>query len=514
MLRTCCAAALLQLAAGLQKTALITQSPKQTTRLHRPIGGIIFGHIGDTQGRNRCLLISIFCMAFSTVAIGILPTYNIGMYKAGIASSILLALLRLLQGMAMGGEFGSAVIYISELASPKRRGVFVAVLQISAHVGMILATVLVMALQNTLSDRECLGPRAVVWGTDGKGQLHCFSRPDCGCCCVGFCSPPYSTPSLPKHQTHNNTEAMLEWGWRVPFLCAFAAAMLGAVLRRGMPEPHAFLAAARAANKARTSSSGGARLAADVDVEVLTSPAVSDKAATEQESDDEDVEAAEEPVAVENSHVRTPIMRLIKGNLAGLLLHICYMGWVSGAFYTTVSWLVKDLRSYGYPLIQTQAMLIVNLLVNMVGLVGAGYLFDRGMRPLLSNAVFVTIGVALGFAVFKSVGTSLPTAWGVLCVFHFVLGGAMANVGLPCTRIYEPLQRTTGFSFGYNAGYGVLGGMSPLAVTAIKAALPHSHLAYAPALWLAVLGVLSLIGSVGLAFVKPRLAKPFVGKME
>jgi len=118
------------------------------------VGALIFGHIGDTQGRNRSLLISIICMAFSTVAIGILPTYDIGGYKAGIAAPILLAVLRLLQGMAMGGEFGSAVIYISELADRGRRGTYVAFLQMSVNIGMIVATLLVMLLQNTLSESE------------------------------------------------------------------------------------------------------------------------------------------------------------------------------------------------------------------------------------------------------------------------------------------------------------------------------------------------------------------------
>ena len=90
-------------------------------------------------------------MAFATVAIGILPTYSIGKYQAGVAAPILLALLRILQGLAMGGEFGAAVIYISELAHKARRGMFVAVLQMSVNVGMITATLLVMLLQNTLS---------------------------------------------------------------------------------------------------------------------------------------------------------------------------------------------------------------------------------------------------------------------------------------------------------------------------------------------------------------------------
>jgi MFS family permease len=98
-------------------------------------------------------------MALSTVAIGSLPTYDAGPYKAGIAASILLAVLRLVQGLAMGGEFGSAVIYVSELARPGRRGTFVAMLQLSAHAGMVLATLLVMALQNSLTECEDEGRR-------------------------------------------------------------------------------------------------------------------------------------------------------------------------------------------------------------------------------------------------------------------------------------------------------------------------------------------------------------------
>ncbi len=142
-------------------------------------------------------------MAFSTVAIGVLPTYGIGSYKAGMAAPILLAVLRLLQGLAMGGEFGSAgasrvgdavglgsgagtattkpaqlaltnqplndpnqtisssihplVIYISELADRGRRGTYVSFLQMSVNIGMILATLLVMLLQNTLSEGESCG---------------------------------------------------------------------------------------------------------------------------------------------------------------------------------------------------------------------------------------------------------------------------------------------------------------------------------------------------------------------
>jgi MFS family permease len=221
-------------------------------------------------------------MAFSTVAIGVLPTYNIGRYAGGLAAPILLALLRLLQGLAMGGEFGSAIIYISELANPGKRGFFVALLQSCVNIGMILATLLVMLLQNTLSEREW----ARLWGGLNDGAGRCLSGKAAsarGHEWRGLCGRskqrrpsgwaadhrrPLPAPPLPPA-----AEAMLEWGWRVPFLCAFATALLGAGLRRGMPEPHAFLEAARAASKARLDREGGAadEDGADMDIEVASS---------------------------------------------------------------------------------------------------------------------------------------------------------------------------------------------------------------------------------------------------
>ena len=81
------------------------------------------------------------------------------------------------------------------------------------------------------------------------------------------------------------------------------------------------------------------------------------------------------------------------------------------------------------------------------------------------------------------VGTgSIAGLWVAPALLHLVIGFAMALVVLPLTRIYEPLERTTGFSFGYAAGYGILGGISPIVVTAFKARLPPHLKAIAPAI--------------------------------
>ncbi|VAW28653.1 L-Proline/Glycine betaine transporter ProP, partial [hydrothermal vent metagenome] len=88
--------------------------------LMRPIGGIIFGHIGDRQGRKKALLISILMMAIPTTLIGFLPTYaSIGWYSA-----LLLIILRLLQGLSVGGEFTGSISFLVEKAPKGKRGFF------------------------------------------------------------------------------------------------------------------------------------------------------------------------------------------------------------------------------------------------------------------------------------------------------------------------------------------------------------------------------------------------------
>ncbi|WIA35149.1 hypothetical protein OEZ86_003625 [Tetradesmus obliquus] len=83
--------------------------------ISRPVGALLFGHMGDTRGRGLCLLLSVILMGVPTVIIGCLPTYA----QAGIASPALLATMRLIQGLAMGGEFGAAMVYLHEIVLPQ-----------------------------------------------------------------------------------------------------------------------------------------------------------------------------------------------------------------------------------------------------------------------------------------------------------------------------------------------------------------------------------------------------------
>ncbi|MDP4021430.1 MFS transporter [Methylobacterium sp. NEAU 140] len=145
----------------------------------RPIGGIVFGHIGDRYGRKAALLLSAGLMAVSTFAMGCLPTYA----SAGLLAPVLLVVLRLGQGLSVGGEYTSSAIFLSETAEPARRGLTGSLACIGAAGGILLGS---------------------IFGTLITGLL---------------------TP-----------EQMEAWGWRVPFLFGIVLGAFIFVLRRQMEE--------------------------------------------------------------------------------------------------------------------------------------------------------------------------------------------------------------------------------------------------------------------------------------
>jgi Nitrate/nitrite transporter len=147
--------------------------------LGRPLGGIIFGRFGDKVGRRYSFLTTILTMGIATLLLGLLPTYA----QIGIAASILVFILRIIQGLGVGGEYGGAFIYIGENAPDERRGFYGSFLQITAGFGIVLAIVL------SLLTRLSLGSTA-------------FS----------------------------------DWGWRLPFVYAIFLVALAAYLRWRLQE--------------------------------------------------------------------------------------------------------------------------------------------------------------------------------------------------------------------------------------------------------------------------------------
>ena len=144
----------------------------------RPLGGIIFSHIGDRVGRKRTLVLTLSLMGGGTTLIGFLPTYAM----IGVAAPCMLVLLRLIQGIGLGGEWGGAVLLAFEYAPPARRGLFGSIPQAGVTIGMLFST-LFIGLASLLPD----------------GQF-------------------------------------LAWGWRVPFILSAGLVALGLWIRNGIDE--------------------------------------------------------------------------------------------------------------------------------------------------------------------------------------------------------------------------------------------------------------------------------------
>ncbi|MEU9254633.1 MFS transporter [Streptomyces sp. NPDC048270] len=166
----------------------------------RPLGGLVFGHYGDKIGRKKLLVLSLLMMGGATFAMGLLPTHA----SIGVGAPILLTVLRLIQGFALGGEWGGAVLLVSEHGDDKNRGFWASWPQAGAPGGNLLATGVLALLAAVQSD-----------------------------------------------------EAFLAWGWRIPFLLSGVLVVIGLWIRVSVSETPLFLEAqAKAAAQAAAGTAG------------------------------------------------------------------------------------------------------------------------------------------------------------------------------------------------------------------------------------------------------------------
>lgn len=149
----------------------------------RPIGGVIFSHIGDKVGRKKTLVITLMIMGISTIFIGLLPTYD----QIGVWAPILLVTIRIIQGLGIGGEWGGSLLLAIENADKKEKGFFGSVPQMGITIGMLLGTV-AMALVTSLTTEE----------------------------------------------------QFMSWGWRIPFLFSFVLVVVGLWIRKDIEESPVF----------------------------------------------------------------------------------------------------------------------------------------------------------------------------------------------------------------------------------------------------------------------------------
>ncbi len=150
----------------------------------RPIGAFVLGHWGDTHGRKHVLVLCMFLMGFSTIAVGLLPTYQ----QVGILAPILLVILRLIQGFAVAGEISGASSMIMEHAPFGRRGFFASFTLQGVQAGQVLAAAVFLPLAHYMP-----------------------------------------------------TEAFNSWGWRIPFLLSVVVIVVGFIIRREVDETPAFV---------------------------------------------------------------------------------------------------------------------------------------------------------------------------------------------------------------------------------------------------------------------------------
>jgi len=147
----------------------------------RPVGALVFGHIGDRVGRRFALLSSLMMMALPTFLIGFLPTYA----QIGIMAPILLVVLRMIQGLSVGGEYASSIVYLVEQSSPNRQNLYGSFVSVGAKIGMALGSGLCGAL---------------LW--------------------------------------YFGEDVMGDWGWRIPFWASIIIAAAGLYLRRNLSDDY------------------------------------------------------------------------------------------------------------------------------------------------------------------------------------------------------------------------------------------------------------------------------------
>ena len=116
----------------------------------RPIGGWLFGTLADRRGRRFSMMVSVIMMCGGSLMIAVLPTYE----AVGVAAPVLLLIARLVQGLSVGGEYGTSATYMSEVAISGRRGFFSSFQYVTLIGGQLLAVLVLVVLQNVLSDAE------------------------------------------------------------------------------------------------------------------------------------------------------------------------------------------------------------------------------------------------------------------------------------------------------------------------------------------------------------------------
>ncbi|WP_326690118.1 MFS transporter [Streptomyces sp. NBC_01795] len=370
--------------------------------LVRPLGGLFFGPLGDRIGRKKVLATTMMLMALGTFCIGLIPSYD----TIGLASPALLLVCRLVQGFSTGGEYGGAATFIAEYAPDKKRGYFGSFLELGTLTGYTGAAGLVLILTTTL------GP-----------------------------------------------DAMLDWGWRIPFLVGGPIGVIGLYLRMKLDETPAFQKRA---------------------AEMSHSPEASK------------VEAAS-PRLSENVPQKE-LKTIFAEQWRTLLLCIGLVAAYNVTDYMLLSYMPAYLTdALGYENSMELVAAIIAMVAMMTVLQRVGHLNDRfGRKPLLLAGMigFLVLTVP-AFALFQQ-GSFIAVMAGLL-VLGACLVCLLGTMSATLPALFPTDVRYGSLSIGYNVATSVFGGTAPGVMTALVDSTGDK---LAPAYYAsgaAVLGIISVL---------------------
>ncbi len=328
----------------------------------RPLGGIIFGVLGDRYGRKPVLVATLLMIGLGTTAIGFLPTYS----QIGVWAPILLVAMRIVQGLGAGAEYGGAVIYLVENAPANHRGFWGGFAPLGVSVGNLLAA----------------GAFALV--------------------------------SVLPH------DALMSWGWRLPFIASFVLILVGLYVRLRITETPVFT----------------------------------------------------EAVLARGIVEKNPAMEALRHHPRNFMVVLGARMAENGlGYFFPVFGLSYVINTLGVPRSEALSALMLAFVVELPGILGFAALSDRiGRRPVYMFGALA--GVALAFPFFWMVGTK---QW-IWIALAFILARAVVTAAMfgpqaaYFSELFPPQRRFAGFAFARELGSLLSGGPAPFVATALVAA--------------------------------------------
>ena len=338
----------------------------------RPLGGIVIGSFADRIGRRAALVLSLTLMTGATTVIGLLPGYE----TIGIAAPILLLAMRLIQGFSAGGEVASAMSFVGESAPDNHRGFLMSWCQVGSFCALLTGTSLGVLLSRALSE-----------------------------------------------------EAMLSWGWRIPFLIAAPIGILGYYIRKKLQDTPVF---------------------------------------TEARESDEIVDSPLKATVTDSSTRRK----------MGLAIGLTLLN--SSGYYILFSYMPSYLnKELGFTQLAGLTVTAVSLIAIIIAIPIAGTVSDRiGRKPvLLTSSIGLTLLVVPCYMLMNlgNVGAAIAGA----VVMAVLFAGHSGIIHCVMVELFPTRVRGTAYSLGFNISTAVFGGAAPLIMTAIITATGnHSVPAY------------------------------------